>query len=70
MMYMAIQEQEKMPVHSKRQAQIGALLFDEASTKVPAEYSNYNNVFLAENIVELPENTKINEHAIELEVSK
>ena len=57
-------------MHSKKQAQIVALLFDKALTKVPAEYSDYNNVFLAENAAELPENIRINEHAIELEESK
>ena len=59
-----------MPVHSKRQAQVGALLFDAASTEVPVEYSDYNNIFSAENIVELPENTGINKHAIKLEEGK
>ena len=34
------------------------------------EYSNYSNIFLAENAAELPENTGINEHAIELENGK
>ena len=68
--HVAIQEQEKMPVHAERQAQVGALLFDEAPTEVPAEYSNYSNVFSAENAAELPENTGINEHAIELEKGK
>ena len=48
MMHMAIWEWEKMPVHSKRQAQVGALLFNKAPTEVPAEYSNYNNVFSVE----------------------
>ena len=48
MVYVAIREQEEMPVHSKKQAQVGALLFNEASTKVLAEYSNYSNVFSAE----------------------
>ena len=38
--------------------------------EVPAEYSNYSNVFLAENVAELSENTGINEHAIELEKGK
>ena len=51
-------------------AQVGALLFDKASTEVPAEYSNYSNVFSAENVVELPKNTGMNEHAIELEEGK
>ena len=69
-MYVAIREQKEMPVHSKRQAQVGALLFDEAPTKVPAEYSDYSDVFSAENAAELPENTGMNEHAIELEEGK
>ena len=68
--HMAIWEREKMPVHSKKQAQVGALLFDKAPTKVPVEYSDYSNVFSAENAAELPENTGMNEHAIELEEGK
>ena len=64
MVHIAIREQEKMPMHSKRQAQVGALLFDKTSTEVLAEYSNYSNVFLAENAAELPENTGLNENAI------
>ena len=59
-----------MPVYSKRQAQVGALLFNKAPTEVPAEYSDYSNVFSAENAAELPENTGINEHAIKLEEGK
>ena len=35
-----------------------------------AEYSDYNNVFLLENITKLPENTRINEHTIKLEEDK
>ena len=85
-MHVAIREREEMLVHSKRQAQIeaeahidaqgqsgaqvGALLFDEAPTEVPAEYSDYSDVFSAENAAELPENTGMNEHAIELEEGK
>lgn len=68
--HVAIQEQEKMPVHLEKQAQIGALLFDEALTVVSAEYSNDSNVFSAENEAELPEHTRINDHAIKLEESK
>ena len=34
------------------------------------KYSDYSNVFSAENAAELPENTGINEHAIELEEGK
>ena len=35
-----------------------------------AEYSDYSNVFLAENVAKLPENTRINEYAIKLEENK
>ena len=73
-MYVAIREQEEMPVHSKRQAQIetqvGALLFNKAPIEVLVEYSDYSNVFLAEYTAELPKNTGINEHTIKLEEGK
>ena len=68
--HVAIREREEMPVHSERQAQVGALLFNEAPTEVPAEYSDYSDVFSAEHAAELPENTGMNEHAIELEEGK
>ena len=73
---MAIWEQEKMPVHAERQAQIqdraqiGALLFDKALTEVPVEYFDYSNVFSTENAAELSENTEMNEYAIELKEGK
>ena len=74
MMHVVIREREKMPIYSKRQAQIkasiGALLFNKAPTKVPAEYSNYSNVFSVEYVAELPKNTGMNEHAIELKEGK
>ena len=69
-MHVVIREREEMPVHFEKQAQVGALLFDEAPTKIPAEYSDYSDVFSAENVAELPENTGMNEHAIELEEGK
>ena len=59
-----------MLVHSKKQAQVGAQLFDKVPTEVLVEYSNYNNIFSIKYIVELPENTRINEHAIKLEEDK
>ena len=85
-MHVAIREREKMPVHSERQvqieaeayidvqgqsgAQVGALIFNKAPTEVSVKYSNYSNVFSAENAAELPENTGMNEHAIKLEEGK
>ena len=77
-MHVAMRERKKMVMDSGRKTQIeaqsgtqvGALLFDKALIEVPIEYSNYNNIFLVENVAELPENTRINEHAIELEEDK
>ena len=59
-----------MDAQGQSGAQVGALLFDEAPTEIPAEYSDFSNVFSAENAAELPENTGVNEHAIELEEGK
>ena len=59
-----------MPVHSKKQAQVEALLFDKAFIKISMEYLDYSNVFSVENIAQLQENTKINKHTIKLEKSK
>ena len=67
---MAIREREEMLVHFKRQAHVEALLFNKTLTEVPAEYSDYSNVFSAEYAVELSKNTGINEHTIELEEGK
>ena len=35
-----------------------------------AEYSNYNNIFLIEYIIEFPKYTKINDYAIKLKKDK
>ena len=67
---MAIWKQEEMPVHVEKQAQVWALIFNEASSEVLMEYSDYSNVFSAENAAKLPEHTRMNEHAIELKKSK
>ena len=55
---------------TQEKAQVKALLFNKAPTEVPAEYSDYSNVFSAKNAAKLPENTGMNEHAIELEEGK
>ena len=51
-------------------AQVRALIFNKIPTIVLAEYFNYSNVFSAKYMAKLPENTRINEHAIELEKGK
>ena len=77
-MHIAIQEREEMVVNPGRKAQIevksraqvGALFFDKALTEVLSEYSDYSNVFSAENVAELLKNTRMTEHAIKLEEGK
>ena len=67
---MAIRKQEKMLVPFEMQVQVRVLLFDKTFTEVLVEYSDYSNVFSAENIASLPENTKINKHIIIFEEDK
>ena len=59
-----------MPVHSKKQAQVRALLFEKASIKILAKYSDHSNIFSVENAIKLPENIRINKHTIKLEEDK
>ena len=51
-------------------AQIRALIFDEVSTPIIAEYSNYSKDFLVKNTTKLAKNTGINKCIIKLEKSK
>ncbi len=53
-------------VHPSRRAQIAHLKANEASTEVPSEYADFADVFSPKLAAELPEHTKINDHAIEL----
>ena len=69
-MHVAIQDQEEMPVHFKKQVQVETLLFNKALTKVLAEYFDYNNIFSTKYVVKLSENTGMNEHTIKLEEDK
>ena len=65
-----------MSKHSKRQvkiknkAQFKALIFDEISIAVPVDYSNYSNVFSAENAAELLEHIGMNNNTIKPEKDK
>ena len=67
MVHVAALEVTKMVVHPFREAQIGLLKADEAPTNIPAEYSDYVDVFSPELAAELPEHTGMNDHAIKLE---
>ena len=69
-MEFARKAQIKVQSKTQSEAQVEALLFDKAPTEVPAEYFDYSNIFLAENIAEFPKNTGINEHIIKLAEGK
>ncbi len=68
----AIELPTTMPIHPSRAPQIlddptlAAFQWDKAPTKIPAKYSDYADVFSSDLVMELPENTGMNEHAIEL----
>ena len=59
-------ESARMMVHLSRAAQIAALKWDKAPTEILSEYTDYAYVFSTDLAMELPENTGINENAIEL----
>lgn len=67
---MAIDLVKKAQIEAQGKAQVAALLFDEASTVVPTEYSDYSNVFSVENVMELPEYISINDYTIILKEDK
>lgn len=53
-----------MPKHFKKEAQVGTLIFDEASIIDFAKYSNYSNILWVKNTAELLEYTRINNYTI------
>ena len=62
--------QIKVQSGAQSKAQIGTLIFNKVSTKVLAEYSDCSNVFSAENVTKLLENTRINEYTIKQKENK
>ena len=56
----------KLDVHSFRRPQISGLIAEEASTKVPAKYSDFVDVFSPDLVSKLPKHNRINDHAIKL----
>ena len=58
----------KMIIHPARKTQIASLLAKKVI--VPAEYSDFADIFLKKSAEVLPECTGVNEHTIELEDSK
>ena len=55
-------------IHPDREAQIAFLLIEEV--KIPNKYSDFTDVFSEEKALVLPEHTKFNEYAIDLEDGK
>ena len=55
-----------LDVHPSRRPQVSGLIVEKAFTKVPAEYSDFADVFSPDLASKLPEHTGINDHAIEL----
>ena len=60
----------KMTIHSSQKAQISALIWDEALTKVAPKYVNYADVFSFNLVIELLEITGINIYTMNLEEVK
>ena len=60
----ALAEPTTMPIYPSRQAQVAALISEK--TGIPAEYSDFSDVFSSDSAAELPEHTGINDHSINL----
>ena len=58
----------KMTIYPARKAQIASLLTKEVI--IPAEYSDFADVFSKKSAKVLPEQTEVNKHAIKLEKGK
>ena len=63
-----IMRSTKMTVHPSCEAQIASLNVEEVT--VPPEYSDYVDVFSKDSVAEPPENTGINDYAIDQEKGK
>ncbi len=55
-----------MSIHPSRAPLLAALKQNKTPTEIPSEYADYSDVFSFDLAMELPENTSINEYAIEL----
>ncbi len=68
----ALEVPTAMPIYPSRAPQVldnltlAAFQWDKALIEIPARYSDYADVFSLDLAVELPENTGMNKHAIEV----
>ena len=53
-----------IPIHLSHQAQVAVLTSKE--TRIPAEYSDFSDLFSSDSVAELPKHTGINNHPINL----
>ena len=60
----------KLTIHLERKAQIASLKAKKAFVSIPVEYLDFANIFSKKLATVLPEHTKINMHAINLERAK
>ena len=60
----ALAKPTNMPIYPSRQAQVAVLTNEE--TGIPAEYSDFSNIFSSNSAAELPEHIEINDHPINL----
>ena len=74
--YIVIQKQEKMFMHSKKpvlirvKTLVETLLFDKILIVILIKYFNYINIFLEKNTIELLKYIKKNNHVIKLKKDK
>ena len=64
--HVAAIEAPEPAVHPSRALLLAALQQDKALTETSLDYTDYTDVFSFDLAIKLPENTSINEHAIEL----
>lgn len=60
----------EITIHSSYKTQVTTLQYDKSSNEVPPKYADYADIFSFNLAMELPENTYINKHSIELEDGK
>ncbi len=65
-MHVSALDAAKLLIHPFRAASIAALQWDKVLTEILAEYSDYADIFSSDLVMELPENTGMNEHTIKL----
>ena len=63
---MAMNLVKKAQIEAQTQAKVRAILFNEISTAILAEYFDYSDIFSAKNVAELSKHIKINDYTIKL----